>query len=184
MTKTTIVGLMMMAAFAVPAAAQVKTITGEMKTATATVEAIERNTREVTLKGPDGKYVIVVIPPEVKKFDAMKVGDTVTVRYHDNVVLRLKAPGEPTRNSDTAAITPNNAAKPGGTVATQRTITVTITAIDMKVPSITFTGPNNWTYSSKVEDKEALSKVKVGDKIDITWTEALAVSVDTPPAKK
>ena len=54
--------------------------------------------------------------------------------------------------------------------------TATITAIDPKVPSITFSGPNNWTYSSKVEDKKALATVKVGDKVDITWTVALLVS--------
>jgi Cu/Ag efflux protein CusF len=65
-----------------------------------------------------------------------------------------------------------------GTVAHQRTITATITQIDMKVPSITFTGPNNWKYSTRVEDKAALAKVKVGDKVDITWTEAMILSLD------
>ena len=45
---------------------------------------------------------------------------------------------------------------------------------------IRFKGPNGWAYSSKVQDKDALSKVKVGDKVDITWTEALLVSMDAP----
>ena len=67
---------------------------------------------------------------------------------------------------------------PGGTRATQRTITATITAIDMATPSVTFTGPNGWKYSSKVQDKAALAKVKVGDKVDIVWTEAVLVSVE------
>ena len=60
----------------------------------------------------------------------------------------------------------------------QRTITATITAIDQAVPSITFKGPNNWTYTSRVEDKAALAKVKVGDKVDITWTAAMILSLD------
>ena len=67
---------------------------------------------------------------------------------------------------------------PGGTRATQRTITATITAIDPNIPSITFTGPNGWKYSSKVQDTEALAKVKVGDKVDIVWTEAMMVSLE------
>jgi hypothetical protein len=46
------------------------------------------------------------------------------------------------------------------------------------VPSITFTGPNGWKFSSRVDDKKALEKVKVGDKLDITWTEALILSVE------
>jgi len=43
---------------------------------------------------------------------------------------------------------------------------------------ITFSGPNNWSYSSRVEDTKMLAQVKVGDKVDITWTEALLVSFD------
>ena len=58
------------------------------------------------------------------------------------------------------------------------TITATITAIDPKAPSITFTGPNGWKYTSRVEDTKALAKVKVGDKVDIIWTEAMLVSLE------
>ena len=48
----------------------------------------------------------------------------------------------------------------------------------MAIPSVTFTGPNGWKYTSKVQDKEALGKVKVGDKVDIVWTEAVLVSIE------
>jgi len=166
------------------ATAQVtKTIPGEKKTATATIEAIQANTRELTVKLPDGTSTIIVVGPDVKQFDSMKVGDVITATYYDNVVLRLKPHGEAPVDSATSAITSANQAKPGGTAAVQRTITVTITAIDPKVPSITFKGPSNWTYSSRVQDKDALAKVKVGDQVDITWTEALLISV-TEPKKK
>jgi Cu/Ag efflux protein CusF len=63
----------------------------------------------------------------------------------------------------------------------QRVITATITAIDPKAPSITFSGPNGWKYSSRVHDQAALAKVKVGDKVDITWTMALLMSVEGSP---
>jgi hypothetical protein len=81
-------------------------------------------------------------------------------------------------DSGSGGVTPTAGTMPAGTADVQRTITATITAIDPKVPSITFSGPNNWTYSSKVEDKKALQKVKVGDKVDITWTSAMLVSFD------
>ena len=61
--------------------------------------------------------------------------------------------------------------------AVQRTITATITKIDMKVPSIAFSGPNGWNYATRVQDKDTLAKVKVGDKVDITWTEAAILSI-------
>lgn len=182
-----IIGVLMCVAIVCTAAslmfAQTKTITGEKRTITGTIESIEASTREVTLKGPKGNYVTVEVPPDVKRFDEFKVGDTVTATYYENVVLRLKREGEKPVDSDSAALT-RSGGGPGATAATQRTITATITAIDPTVPSITFTGPNNWKYSSKVADKAALAKVKVGDKVDITWTEAVMVSVQPSAAAK
>ena len=167
---------------ATSAAAQTKVIPGEMTTVTATVEAIDTATRTLSLKLADGTYETLVAPAEVERFDAIKVGDTLTARYYDNIVLRVKKPGE--KDVDTAkdALTKTPGASPGGTAAVQRTITATITAIDMKIPSITLSGPNNWKYSSRVEDVNMLKQVKVGDRLDITWTEALLVGFT--PAKK
>ena len=176
--KRTIFAATLFAATASLAGAQTKTLPGEMKTETATVEAIDHGRREVTLKEANGLYSTIEVPADNKKFDSIKVGDKVTARYYDNVVIRVKQPGEKDVDTDTASVTAGSTAKPGGTAATQRTITATITAIDMKVPSVTFTGPNNWKYSSKVQDKNALSKVKVGDKVDIVWTEAVMISLD------
>ncbi len=166
--------------FAGTAMAQVKTLTGETKTVTATVEAIERSTRSVTLKEQNGEYTEISVPTDVKRFDTLKVGDKITAKYYENIVLRLKAPGEKAKDTDSAALTPGTGAKVGGTAALQRTITATITNIDPKVPSISFSGPNGWKYSSRVEDKEALKKVKVGDRLDITWTMAVLISADAP----
>jgi hypothetical protein len=167
----------MMLSLAHRAMAQTKTVTGESKTVTATVEAIEASSRTLTLKQPDGTYVETVVPESVKRFSQIKVGDKITARYYENIVLCLKKPGE--KDVDTAAKATTPAEGPAGTRAKQRTISATITAIDPSVPSITFTGPNGWKYSSRVQDKEALAKVKVGDKVDITWTEATLISVET-----
>ena len=77
------------------AMAQAKTITSEMRTETGTVEAIEAATRTVTLKKADGTFVSTVAGPDIKRFAEIKVGDKVTARYYENVVVRLKRPGEP-----------------------------------------------------------------------------------------
>ena len=178
MTRTTCASFVVLASMLFldgTAAAQVKVIPGESETVTATVEAVDTGTRTLTLKLADGTYETLVAPATVERFDAIKVGDTLTARYYDNIVLRVKRPGEKDVDTAEAALTKTPGASPGATAAAQRTITATITAIDMKVPSITFSGPNNWKYSSKVQDINALKQVKVGDKIDITWTEALLV---------
>jgi hypothetical protein len=82
-----------MLAFAGVASAQTKTIPGDKVTKTATVEAIERSTRALTLKGAEGNYVTVTVPTSVQRFDAIKVGDTLTATYYENIVLRVKRPG-------------------------------------------------------------------------------------------
>jgi len=154
-----------------------KTITGERRMMTATVEAIERSTRQVTVKTDKGAYEVLYAPEELKRFDTLKVGDPVSVTYYENLVLRLKEHDEKDVDRRAMSVTPSES-KSSGTVSHQRTITATVTAIDQKAPSITFTGPHDWTYTTRVEDKQALAKVKVGDKVDITWTEAMILSLD------
>jgi len=178
LTTMAIAGSMLLVTGGIAGAQVTKTIQGEMTTVTATVEAIELSTRELTVKDSKGMYETIVAPPEMTRFSSLKVGDKITARYYDNVVVRLKKAGEAAIDVDSAALTTNTTAKAGATAATQRTITATITAIDPKVPSITVKGPNGWTYSRKVVDKKALAQVKVGDKLDITWTEAMLISVE------
>ena len=170
-------GAAVVAATTVSVGAQTKVITGETKTASAVVESIEQASRQVTAKKTDGTTVTFYVPPSMKRFDQLKVGDKINARYYENVVLQLKQPGSPDVNTAANALVPVEGA-PAGTMSYQRTITATITAIDPKVPSITFSGPNGWKYSSRVSDKAALAKVKVGDKVDITWTLAVLMSVD------
>jgi hypothetical protein len=160
--------------------AQSKTVTSQMRTETATVEAIESATRAVTLKKADGTYVTIVAGPDIKRFDEIKVGDSVTAKYYDNLIIRVKQPGEPDVASRATGTTGSEQALPGGTKAKQVTIPVTITAInpDPAAPTITFTGENGWKYTSAVQDTEALAKVKVGDKVDIVWTQAMLVSLE------
>ena len=160
------------------ATAQVKTFTPQMRTESGTIEAIEASSRTITLKKADGTYVTTVAPPDVKRFAELKIGDKVSARFYETIVLTMKKPGEPDVDTATKKTTPSEAALPGGTKAKQRTITATISAIDPAAPSITFSGPNGWKYTSRVQDKDALAKVKVGDRVDITWTEAVLVSVE------
>lgn len=162
------------------AVAQSKTIQGKTVTATGTIEAIESSTRMLTIKNNEGLYEMLRVPADVVRFDALKVGDKISVRYYDNVVLRLKKPGQAAVDVTSGGVTPTPGQKPGGTAAAQETVTVTVTAIDSKVPSITVKDPKGRVFSRKVEDTKALAQVKVGDQIDITWTEALLISVEPP----
>jgi hypothetical protein len=165
---------------AAAAQAQTKVLPGEHTTISAVVETIEQSSRTLTLRDAQGDLHTIRVPREVKRFPEIKVGDTVTATYYDNITLRVKQPGEKDVDTLTAGVTPGGGRRPAGTASAQQTITATIDTIDMNVPSISFKGPRGWSYSTKVQDKKALSQVKVGDKVDITWTEALLVSVAAP----
>jgi len=160
------------------AVAQSRTVTSEMRTETGTVESIDTASRMITLKKPDGSFVTTAAGPDIARFAEVKVGDKVTVRFYENIVVRMKRPGEAESLSASKSTTPSEQVLPGGTRAKQVTISATITGIDMNAPSVTFTGPNGGKYTSRVQDTEALAKVKVGDKIDIVWTEAMLVSLE------
>ena len=51
-----------------------------------------------------------------------------------------------------------------------RTMTATISEIDKANSSMTFVGPNDWKYSRRIVDPKVFDQVKVGDRVDITWS--------------
>jgi hypothetical protein len=178
MNKTiTGIAVALLATAAVSVGAQTKVIPREFKQVSMTVEAIDTSARLLTVKKADGLDETFYVPKSMKRFETLKVGDKINATYYENITLQVRQPGTGDVNKSTGALVPVEGA-PAGTMSYQRAITATITAIDQKAPSITFTGPGNWKYSSRVQDTVALSKVKVGDKVDITWTYALLMSVE------
>ena len=175
--KITMVAAALAALLIAPVAAQKPVTVAETLTKTATIVAIDKTARMVTLKGQDGYMVDVLCGPEVQRFDALKVGDTVTFRYHESVVSAISHPGEKPKEPLATKVTRNAGDKPGGTIAQQMTATVTIEEIDSKVPSVSVKTDSGSRMSFKVEDPKNLAGYKVGDKVNITYTQALAVSV-------
>ena len=163
---------------ALPAWAQeVKQLPTHTVTISGTVATIDHAKRVVNIKTADGKFETIDVPAAATRFDELKVGDKVSVTYNNNVAARLKPPGEPAVDTGSMATTAGQQARPGGTTAVQRTMTVTVDAIDKNASSMTFSGPNGWKYSRHVVDPAVFDKVKVGDKVDITWNTDVTVSV-------
>jgi Cu/Ag efflux protein CusF len=186
-------GALLAAALAWPMAAQDKM--GSQKSApksmggaqvtsvTATIEAIDTANREVTLKGPDGNVVTIEVPETMKRFSELKVGDKVTFRYTEALVLELKKAGEDSKlgSSMESSVERGKTARPSGTMARTITATVAVEALDKTVPSITVRSADGNTHSFHVQDVKNLEGVKKGDHIVITYKEALAINVTGPP---
>ena len=114
----------------------------------------------------------------MQRFDALKVGDTVTFRYYETLVTAVSKPGAtPKEATPSTAVTRTPGAAPGGTVGRQITATVTLEAIDPKTPAVTIRTADGRRSSFRIADAKNLEGYKVGDQVSITYTRALAVSV-------
>jgi hypothetical protein len=151
-------------------------------TVTATVTSINQKTRAVTLTGQNGQVYSFVADSAVKNLAQVKQGDNVTVTYVEALAYDVRKPGAaPAPTTTVAGAAAPVGAMPAGAIAQQTTATVTITAIDPTVPSVTFKGPQGNTQTVKVLHPERLQGVKVGDLVDITYTQALAIKVTPAP---
>ena len=164
-------------ALSMPSWAQTRTLPTQTITLSGTVETIDHAKRVVNIKTPDGKFQTIDVPPAAKRFDELKVGDKVSITYNNTVSARLKPPGEAPVNTATGTSTAGQGERPGGTASAERTMTVTISAIDKSASSVSFTGPNGWKYERHVVDPTVLDKLKVGDQVDITWDTNVTVAV-------
>lgn len=154
-------------------------------TLTATVEAIDLDHRLVTLKGPKGRVETVQVDERVKNLPQVQVGDQVVVKYYEAIALRVLAPGEatPSPSATGAVATAQPGQMPAAVGGREVTVTVTIEAINRKAGTVTFKGPEGNSHTVKAQDPKNLEKVKVGDKVEITYTEALGISVEKAKKK-
>ena len=154
-------------------------------TVTATVEAIDQKTRMVTLKGPQGNTVTFKAGEQIKNLSQVKVGDSVLAKYYESVAVEVKKPGEakPGVTTQEAVTRAKPGETPKGLAVSQVTVTTTITAIDKKKPSVTLKGADGKTTTVKVRNPKNLENVNVGDQVVITYTEALALSLEKAPKK-
>jgi len=163
-----------------PALAQKPVSQGAAVTETAVIVAIDSTNRLITLKGEDGEIDTIYAGPDVQRFNELKVGDKVTFRYYESIVYAIQKPGATPPAPGAAAIVRGTGPKPGATISEQMTAVVTIQKIDMTIPSVTIKTDDGSTSSFKVDDKKSLANLKAGDKVQITYTRALAISVEAP----
>ena len=150
----------------------------------ATVTAIDVATRMVTLKGNDGIETTMQVDNRARNLAQVKVGDVVKVAYVQALAWQLSKSTkmEPSVEVEEAAGRTEPGQKPGGAAGRRITMTAQIEAIDTAAGTVTLKGPRGNSRTIKAKNPENLKKVKVGDLIDISYTEAVAVKVE-PAAK-
>jgi hypothetical protein len=149
---------------------------------TASVEAVDKAKRLVTLKGPEGNVFVVEAGPEVKNFDQIKVGDQVVAKYVQALTLELKKGGGQIRErvERENAVTAKPGQSPGAAAGRTVTVIADVIGVDAAKQSVRLRGPKR-TIDLKVRDPNQFKLIKVGDQVEATFTEAVAIALEPAP---
>jgi len=161
----------------VAAPQQVRNVAADVISAKTTIIAIDKENRIVTLRGPRGNDVAVYADERVQRFNELKIGDIVTATYAQAVAVRVRKPGAaaPPKQSESVVRQPDNR---GATITKEQTVSVVIHELDLTAPSVTAEGPQGRQYTFRVRDRSEIQDLKVGDRVDVTYTEALLLRAD------
>jgi len=142
----------------------------------ATVISIDRADRSVTLLGKDGIKETITVGDDVMNFDQVKVGDKVLMIISDSMVVQLGDAVAGERPDEVVKLAPVGA-KPGGVIANTVELHATVTAVDVAARTVTLKDDAGVEKVHPVHAKVDLAKVKVGAKILVRKTEAVALKI-------
>jgi len=156
-----------------------------MVTVTATVKAVNKKSRVVTLKYPDGKEAKVKCGPEVRNFAQIRVGDEVKAEFLESVELFIAdAPEKPAGEHTEELARAPLGAKPGVAAIDTVEVKATVEAIDYKTREVTLKGPEGQLQKVVVGPQaKRLAEVKPGDTVVARLTKAVSITVSTPAKK-
>jgi hypothetical protein len=151
-------------------------------TATAKVQELDLEKRELTLKGPLGDMATVKVDPAVKRLNEIKVGDEVTAKYYISVAAELREPTEEEKANPIMVVTgaakaPKSDAPAAAAVNVIRVV-ATVEGLERPTRLLTLKGPRGKYLTVRARDVKRLEKLHLGDTIVVTFTEALAISVE------
>lgn len=149
---------------------------------TATVEAIDRESRMVSLRTADGRTAAVYAGPNVQNFDQIDPGDQVVASYYEAIGAEVTTPELATKGvqEDSEMIRAAKGSRPAGAIAETLATTVEIESVDASLNTVTFRRADGMTRMLAVDDPDAqafIRELKRGDLVHVTYMEAVAVSV-------
>lgn len=151
-----------------------ETASVQVITATGTIQKVDKDNRVVTIKGDLGNTVDVKVGPNVA-IDKVKIGQRVNAAYYEEVALALHKPGEQ------APKMTQTTTERGGITAQQTTVTAKVVAVDTAANKLVLMGPQGNKHVVAVNDPDLqaqLGKIKAGDNMEVTYTQAVAVSLE------
>jgi hypothetical protein len=153
---------------------------GTLMTTKATVQKVDLDKRELTVKGTDGKPLKIDVPKDVTGLENVKAGDQLDVAFYQSVAMSLKKADEATGTQTKTMEQPGTGAMPSGTMGKQVTANVKVVKVDHDQNQLTIQTPSGDQDTINVRDAQnqaALQKLKPGDQLRVTYSEAMAASI-------
>jgi hypothetical protein len=148
----------------------------------ATVTAVDPSQRRVTLVDPDGVEAAFYADEAVRNFDQIEVGDELVGELVTAILLEVRQPEPDEANAAilevAAAAEPGH--RPAGLLVHRVTAVLRIEAIDRDAGTATLLGPVGVPRQVRVRNRALLDRVRVGEAVVITYTEALKLAVIPP----
>jgi Cu/Ag efflux protein CusF len=157
-------------------------------TVSAKIESLDAATRKVTLKGPLGNVTSFTVDQRVKRLEEFKVGDYVTADYFISVAGELRPPteaekAEPIQVIADGARAPKDTTPAGGALAAIKVV-ATVVGLDLPTMTVSLQGPAGNIGEVRAESVDNIKKLRLGETIVVTYTEALAISLEKTTAPK
>jgi len=156
-------------------------VVNQTKTITATVKAVYPDQRSINLVGDDGETRTIFVGSDVQ-LDRVHAGDKVHVTYLQGIAAQM-AKGA-TKVSDPAASTfayKNPAgSNPGRGAGASVTVMVTILGVNPTSNQVKFQEADGSQHIIEVKSqqmKDFIKTLKAGDKVNVTYTESVAINV-------
>ena len=147
---------------------------------TAEILAINHETREVTLRRTDGETMTLVAGEEARNLGQVSVGDIITAEYMESISIEVFAGdgSEPGAGEMVAAERSELGEMPAGAIVDSVVVLAIVEAIDLESNTFKLKFPSGEIKQYTAYDPENLKKSDVGDNVVITYTEAVALSVE------
>lgn len=152
-------------------------------TVEATVEAINYNSRSVTLRGPKGEVVTLQVDERARNFNQIRVNDLVTAEYFESVALFVQKHdgSDPAAAEGGAVALAPLGEKPGVAAVDTTVVKATVIDIDYDARRVVLKVPDGRYVTLNVDqDAPNFASVKQGDQVVARYTLALAISVRKP----
>jgi Cu/Ag efflux protein CusF len=153
-------------------------------TVSAVVEAIDPETRIVTVRQEDGEELTFTASDEARNLDQVSVGDVLIAEYVQSVSIDVVANdgSEPEAATAEAMARTPKGQMPGFAAMEKTVITATVEEINVEANTFKLKGPDGTINEYVARNPDNLKRALVGDLVVITTIDAVAVIVEEQEA--